>query len=86
MCNYDTNFIQAVALKSRKAEELVRVFKHCYSMICDNSFTAQKVQLDNKISANMIQYIKKESLAYKIASPGNHHLNPAECAIQTFKN
>jgi hypothetical protein len=39
----------------------------------------------NEISKELIIAIKNEGLQYQIASPGDHRINDAERAIQTFK-
>ena len=43
-------------------------------------------RLDNETSEESIEEIEKKGLDYQIASPGDHRLNHAERAIQTFKN
>jgi hypothetical protein len=43
-------------------------------------------RLDNETSKGLIKEIKNKRLKYQIASPGDHRLNHAERAIQTFKN
>ena len=43
-------------------------------------------QLDNELSKELIIEIEKKGLDYQIASPGDHQLNHAERAIQTFRN
>jgi hypothetical protein len=43
-------------------------------------------QLDNETSADLIKAIEERNINYQIASPGDHRLNQAERAIQTFKN
>ena len=43
-------------------------------------------QLDNELSKELIIEIEKKGLDYQIASPGDHQLNHAEKAIQTFIN
>jgi hypothetical protein len=43
-------------------------------------------RLDNETSKELIEEIKNIELRYQIASPGDHQLNHAERAIQTFKN
>ena len=48
--------------------------------------TARVLRLDNEISTELIRAIEEEKLEYQIASPGDHRLNHAERAIQTFKS
>ena len=86
MYDYDTNYINAVPIKSRKSNELVRAFKVCYDELKLRGFTAQVLRLDNEISTELIKAIEEEHLEYQIVSPGDHRLNHAERAIQTFKS
>ena len=43
-------------------------------------------RLDNEASKALIHAIEKKNLKYQLASPHDHRLNPAERAIQSFKN
>jgi hypothetical protein len=84
--NYDSNLIIAEPIKSRNASDLVNGFDTCYKALTKNGFRAKKIRLDNEISKDFIQYLNKENLTYQLASPGDHRVNPAERAIQTYKN
>ena len=65
--------------------ELVRVFTECYDSLKKNGLTARLLHLDNEVSHNLIATIEKQRLGYQLASSGDHRLNEAERAIQTFK-
>jgi hypothetical protein len=43
-------------------------------------------RLDKESSSDLIKAIEDQNIDYQIASPGDHRLNHAERAIQTFKN
>ena len=86
MYDYDTNYINAVPLKSRKSSELVAAFKFCYDELKERGFTARVMRLDNEISTELIAAIGELNLDYQIVSPGDHRLNHAERSIQTFKS
>jgi hypothetical protein len=43
-------------------------------------------RLDNETSKDLIKEIEKKGIDYQIAAPGDHQLNHAGRAIQTFKN
>ena len=51
-----------------------------------NGFAGKIVRLDNEISDTMVRHIQQEQLDYQLASPGDHRVNYAERAIQTYKN
>ena len=86
MYDYDSNFINAIPIKSRKSHILVEAFKECYSALCRNGLTGRLLRLDNEISKTLIAAIEAAGLDNQLASPGDHRLNFAERAIQTFKN
>jgi hypothetical protein len=65
---------------------MVRAFKVCYDELKQKGLTACVLRLDNEISAELIRAIEEEKLDYQVASPGDHRLNHAERAIQTFKS
>ena len=84
--DYDTNYINAVPIKSRKSNELVQAFQVCYNELKQRGITARVLRLDNEISAELIAAIEEQQLQYQIASPGDHRLNHAERAMHTFKS
>eukprot|EP00532_Pseudo-nitzschia_australis_P011281 CAMPEP_0168233864 /NCGR_PEP_ID=MMETSP0140_2-20121125/17949_1 /TAXON_ID=44445 /ORGANISM="Pseudo-nitzschia australis, Strain 10249 10 AB" /LENGTH=183 /DNA_ID=CAMNT_0008166597 /DNA_START=687 /DNA_END=1235 /DNA_ORIENTATION=- len=87
MVDYDSKYIHAVPIKSRKAEDLVEGFRACYSNLTTNGLAGTYVRLDNEASRLLIQHIKSNNMEYQLASPGDHHINYAERAIQqTYKN
>jgi len=86
MYDYDTNYINAIAVKSRKTNEYLRAFQECYDELATRGLEAQLVRLDNEVSRDLIACIQENKLSYQIVSPGNHRNNPAERAIQTFKS
>jgi hypothetical protein len=83
--DYDLNYINAIPIKSRKSSELVNAFTICYDELKQRGFKARVLRLDNEISKELINAIDAAGLDYQIASPGDHRLNDAERAIQTFK-
>jgi hypothetical protein len=84
--DYDSNLIIAEPIKSRNASNLVNGFDICYKALTMNGFKAKTIRLDNEISKEFIQYLNKENLTYQLASLGDHRVNPAEQAIQTYEN
>ena len=85
MYDFDTNYINAVPIKSRKSCELVRGFKECYETLKKNGLNARLLRLDNEVSKELIAVIEKNKLVYQLASPSDHRLNHAKRVIQTFK-
>jgi hypothetical protein len=84
--NYDSNGILATTMKSRKALDLVAVYNELHQQLLDGGIKPVLKRLDNEISKVLIQAIKDKGNDFQLASPNDHRLNPAERAIQTFKN
>ena len=77
MINYDSNYIKALPMKSRKTSEMIQ---------CYRGFTSRLIQLDNEVSKKLVEKIQEDKLEYQLSAPGDHRQNPAERAIQSFKN
>ena len=86
MFDTDSNLINTVPIKNRSTPELLKGFKHCHEYLKKHRFRAKLLRLDNEVSRELIAHIESEQLQYQLASPGDHRTNPAEQAIQTFKN
>jgi hypothetical protein len=84
--NYDSNVILAETMKSRKAPDLVAAYNKLHQQLLDGGVKPVLQRLDNEISRVLIKAIKDKGIDYQLASPHDHQLNPAERAIQTFKN
>ena len=84
--DYDANYIHTTLIKSRKSEELVRGFTEGYAVLTKHGFQAKSIRLNNEISKDFKDHLATINLPYQLVSPGDHRANPAERAIQTFKN
>ena len=60
MYDYDSNNILAKPIKSREASELVRGFEMCYNELKEANITPILHRLDNEISEELIDAIKKK--------------------------
>jgi hypothetical protein len=86
MYDFDSNTINAVAIKNRKKESLIKGYNEMYEDLRKAGINPILHRLDNETSNDLIKEIEKKGLKYQISSPGDHRLNHAERAIQTFKN
>mmetsp|Transcript_27774 Transcript_27774/g.57545 ORF Transcript_27774/g.57545 Transcript_27774/m.57545 type:complete len:567 (-) Transcript_27774:1911-3611(-) len=86
MYDYDANYIHATPIKSRKSEELIRSFSDSYKVLTKHGIRAKSIRLDNEISRDFKDHLSSINLPFQLVSPGDHRANPAERAIQTFKN
>jgi hypothetical protein len=86
MYDFDSNTINAVAIKNTKKESLIKGYNDMYEDLRKAGINPVLHQLDNETSKDLIKEIENKGLKYQIALPGDHRLNHAERAIQTFKN
>ena len=83
--DYDSGYINAIPMKSRKSNELVRAFETGYAELTAAGISGPLFRLDNEIFKDLITAIKDQNLKYQLALPGDHRQNLAERAIQTWK-
>ena len=81
MYDYDTNYIHATPIKSRKSKELIRGFSESYQVLTKHGFRAKSIRLDNEISKAFKDHLATLHLPYQLVSPGDHRANPAERVI-----
>ena len=84
--NHDSNAILIHPIKSRQAHHLVEGYDACYAKLQTAGITPVLHKLDNEISNAMRTAITAKKLKYQLADTHDHHANPAERAIGTFKN
>ena len=84
--NYDSNAILAEGAKQRTGTELTATYDKLYKRLTKAGIIHIIQRLDNEVSQIMITAIEEKKLTYQLASPHDHQLNPAERAIQTWKN
>jgi hypothetical protein len=84
--DFDSNSILAVPIKNRTKHSLIQGYNTCLTELTRAGVKPIIHRLDNEISKDMITEIERRSMDYQIAAPGDHRLNFAERAIQTFKN
>ena len=86
MYNFENSYIKAVSVKSQETDNYIEAFQLCYDNLCRHGVIAQLLHLDNEMSKALIERIETNKLDFQIVSPGNHCVNDAERAIQTFKS
>ena len=84
--DYDSNLITARPIKSNKGAAIVQAYEEIYGDLKEASIAPIIQYLDNEISKELIASIKSKNLKFQLEAPHDHRLNPAERAIQTFKN
>ena len=86
MYDINTEYIQAIPIKSRKTNELIRAFEQGYKQLSECGLTPVLHRIDHETSRDLITAIKDKNMQYEVVPPCNHRRNPAERAIQTFKS
>ena len=84
--NYDSNAILAEGCKTRTATELTETYDKLYNRLTRSGIVPVIQRIDNEVSKILIEAIEEKKLKYQLASPHDHRLNPAERAVQTWKN
>jgi antitoxin (DNA-binding transcriptional repressor) of toxin-antitoxin stability system len=86
MVEIDSNAILVEPMKSRKEHEMMRAYDVLVKRLQNANIHPRKHVLDNEISANMKEHIKKEyKFEIELVPPGCHRCNAAEVAIRNFK-
>ena len=84
--NYDSNVILAEAIKGRTDKKLIDGYEILYARIRKGGVEPVMQRLDNEASKALVHAIESKKLKYQLASPYSHRMNPAERAVQSFKN
>ena len=84
--HFDANYIEGIPLKSRAASVITSAWREL-----QNKFTLAGVApklwiLDNETSGELKTAFKQAEVTFQLAPPHQHRTNPAERAIQTWKN
>ena len=82
MVEIDSNAILVEPMKSRKDQEMIRVYDSLVKRLQRAGFQPKKHVLDNEISENMKEHIRDQyKFSLELIPPGCHRRNEAEVAI-----
>jgi len=84
--DYDSNAILVEPIKSRQAKHLIEGYDACYNRLKAAGITPILHRLDNEISDTMRQSIQEKGLKYQLSDTYDHHAQPAERHVGTYKN
>ena len=84
--NYDSNSIISSELKSREGPQLLQACKKIHTYLTNRGLKPQLQRLDNEVSTTLKRVMKKLQVNYQLVPPHSHRRNPAERAIQTWKD
>jgi hypothetical protein len=84
--DYDSNSVLSAPIKNRGDKEMVRSFDFLIQSLIARGLKPHLQRLDDEASLALRNYLKKQGINYKLASPHIQRKNNTERAIQTFKN
>jgi hypothetical protein len=82
---YDCNSVKFIPMRSRSASEWVKAYDHIHQELTAKGFKPKLQTLDNEALAALKPFFTSNDVEYQLVPPHCHHCNPAERAIQTFK-
>ncbi|KAL7483280.1 hypothetical protein ACHAW6_008929 [Cyclotella cf. meneghiniana] len=82
----DPNYIKTYLIKSQHQCEILKAYMEVYAFLRIRGYCPWLHKLDNKTSHNVESFIKENNAKLQYTPPDIHRTNPAECAIQTWKN
>ena len=83
---YDANYIKGVPIKNRTHKEFLRAYQEVYDELTKKGFKPKLHKLDNEKSVEVLEFVKSQNVTYQLTPPEMHRTNPAEKAVQTWKN
>jgi hypothetical protein len=83
---FDANYVRSVPIKNRSKKELLRAYQEIYKWLTQCGFKSLLHKLDNKTSHDMEAFVKSQHTHLQYTPSNIHRTNPAERAIQTWKN
>ena len=86
MYHYDCNVIWGEPLKKRTASEIVKCFHLLNKQFSTRGYKPNLFVFDNEFSSDFKAALKNEHIALQLVTPHMHRNNPAERAIQTWKD
>ena len=84
--HYDSNIIWGLALKSRNAHDIVTTWEKLNEKIEKSGFKPNLFIFDNEFSGEFQAAVENKNLTLQLVTPHMHRNNPADRAIQTWKD
>ena len=84
--HYDANAILVEPMKNRSAMQLTNAWKALNKIFDRAGIQPSMYILDNEANSELKNAMAMENVTYQLVPPHNKRANPAERAIQTFKN
>ena len=85
MYHWDTNVILGQALKKRTAKDIVEAWDNLNSQFLKMGYKSNLFIFDNEFYEELRGALQDEQITLQLVTPHMHRNNPAEMAIQTWK-
>jgi hypothetical protein len=86
MYHYKKNAIFATPIPGLDLQSILDAYKKNFEFLVSKGYTPKMNVMDNQATKAIKSYLTPQQCHLQIIKPGNHRINAAERAIQTFKN
>jgi hypothetical protein len=86
MYHYKTNAIFATPIPGLDLQSILDAYKKNFAFLVSKGYTPKINIMDNQATKAIKSYLTPQQCPLQLVEPGNHHINAAEWAIQTFEN
>jgi hypothetical protein len=86
MYHYKTNAIFAKPIPGLDLHSILDAYKKNFEFLVSKIYTPKINVMDNQATKVIKSYLTPQQCRLQLIKPGNHRINAAEQAIQTFKN
>jgi hypothetical protein len=86
MYHYKTNAIFATPIPGLDSENILNAYKKNFEYLVSKGYTPKINVMDNQATKAIKPYLTPQQCRLQLVKPGNHRINAAKLAIQTFKN
>jgi hypothetical protein len=86
MYHYETNAIFATPIPGLDSDNILSAYKKNFEYLVSKGYTPKINVMDNQATKAIKTYLTPQQCRLQLVKPGNHRVNAAERAIQTFKN
>jgi hypothetical protein len=86
MFHYKTNAIFATPIPGLDSKNILDAYTKNFEYLVSKGYSPKINMMDNQATKAINSYLTPQQCRLQLVKPGNHQVNAAECAIQTFKN
>ncbi len=86
MYHYKTNANFATPIPGLDLQNILDAYKKNFEFLVSKGYIPKINVMDNQATKAIKLYLTPQQCCLQLVKPGNHHVNAAELAIQTFKH